>query len=208
MPFHGYVSAALVSGTASAQVSPSGLAGIAPRVLVEADTWAHFRVRSLALRLHRNNATTGAQAIGFVGGVQDTLPSTVAQISELLSSAICGDQLTVPGEWVRPRAEELAGPFPWYKSVNGAADGTEEGPGYIVIAGNTTEVYSYEVRGVIEFKTAISTSNTPAEVRLLGQLRALRLAQTQARNRAAVTRLLTGPPVALPSVTLAGSTCP
>ena len=209
MPFHGYVTAALVAGLANYQVSPTGLAGVCLRMNTEADAWSHFRVKALAVRLHRNNATTGAQAIGYVGGVQDTLPASVQQVAELIPSAISGDQITIPGEWVRPTAKELAGPLPWYKSINGAADITEEAPGYIVIAGSGVEVYSLEIRCTIEFKTSVATANTPAEIRLLSQLRAMRLANAQGRARNAVARLLTGsgpvssgPAVTLPSAGL------
>ena len=194
MPFHGYYTAALVAGLTNLQLSPSGLAAVMPRLTSEADGWAHFRVKSCAFRLHRNNSITGAQGIGFIGGVQDTLPQSTSQLMELMSATVISDVLTIPGEWVKPSAKELAGPLPWYKTINGTADATEEAPGYIVITGNTTEVFSVEVKAVFEFKVSVATANTPAEVRLVSALRALRQANARSRAQVAVARVLSGPP--------------
>jgi hypothetical protein len=94
---------------------------------------------------------------------------------ELLPSCHLSGSNTVPTEWVRVPKSDLAGPLPWYKSIAGSADATEEAPGAIsVFSTGTTDAFSLEVRGVFEFKTAVAPANTPAAVALRDQVRTLR----------------------------------
>jgi hypothetical protein len=108
-------------------------------------------------------------------------------VVELLPCAVLGGRQTTPTQWVTPSASELAGPLPWYKTIPGAADTTEEYPGYLCIAGTTTEAILAEVQGVFEFKGAVATANTPAALKLREELRQVRRA---ARERVERQRLL------------------
>jgi hypothetical protein len=78
---------------------------------------------------------------------------------------------TVPTGWVKVPKADCSGPLPWYKSVLGGADTTEEIPGYLVMAGTGTESVHVELEGLFEFKTAVATGNTPVEVALRSKLR-------------------------------------
>ena len=86
--------------------------------------------------------------------------------------------------------DELRGPLPWYKALIGGADPTEEQPGQICVVGSATDNFLLEIFGVIEFKVAISTSNSPMELRVLEQLRKARADQTQARERDRLLKVL------------------
>jgi len=101
---------------------------------------------------------------GYVGGVQDTIPATFLQLGELLPSCyLAAIVQSVPTDWVKVSASDLAGPLPWYKTVPGTADATEEAPGEVVIlTSGLTDTYAIEYRGVFEFKTSVNSVNTPA----------------------------------------------
>jgi hypothetical protein len=88
-----------------------------------------------------------------------------------------------------PRAD-LAGPLPWYKSLPGTADATEESPGALVFAGGVTAIIAVEIRGVIEFKTSLNTGNTPEEVLLRKKIKELRLQRELAREGEQFRRVL------------------
>ncbi len=188
VPFHIIISSGLTTGTASFLLQPSATWG--SRVLAAADEWAHFRVKSLKFRAHRTSSITATQVVGFVGGVQDTPPATSTDIAQLLPSVILTTTTTVPTEWCSVSPSELAGPFPWYKSVAGAADATEESPGYMCVAGTGSEVYFIEARGVFEFKTSVATANTPAELALMLAKRSQREAEARSRARQQLLRVL------------------
>lgn len=170
IPFHTVVSANLVGGAAGIIANPNGLSN-GGRLLTEADGWAHFRIRKLQFRLHPVTTSTNVVCVGFVGGAQDASPSTVATVGELIPSAVLGSDTTVPTEWVRVPKVDLSGPLPWYKAIAGSADATEEAPGAINVAGTSTEPYLLEIRGVVDFKVAVSAANTPAELALRAKLR-------------------------------------
>jgi len=195
---HGFGVAALVGGASNAQVSPSGLTAVSSRLLAEADSWCYFRVRSLKFRLH-NSGSANDFAIGFVGGAQDTLPATLATVMELLPSTYFSHNYTRPSDWVVVSGSELAGPFPWYKSVNGTADTSEEGPGYICIAGTTTQTFYYELYAVFEFKTAVAPANTPLARQAVQAVVAERRELALRRERDVLLRALaSAPPAASP----------
>jgi len=110
---------------------------------------------------------------------------------EVLNSTIMSANDTVPQEWSVVPALELAGPFDWYKSIPGAADVTEEEPGLLIVTGAVAaDPFLLETFGVFQFKVATSTGNTPEELRLVAELRAIALARAQARARASAIRLL------------------
>ncbi len=194
-PFHSFVAQNLVAGAANFGLSPNAVLS-QTRLPALADEYAHFRVKEFSFRLHRA-AITGNMAAGYVGGVQDTVPATQAQIGELLPSCILPPGNSVPTEWVRVPKQDLAGPLPWYKSVVGAADATEEAPGIICVVVTGTDPILMECRGVFEFKTAVATGNTPLllEARLKS-LEAKKTAQVQ-RERERILETLGVAPSAL-----------
>jgi len=175
----------MTSGAASAPATPAGLS---PRVAVEADQWSHFRLLKLKFRIHPAFTYTGAvlndRAVGFVGGVQDVLPATLSDVMELLPSTYQSTFSTHPSDWVDVPQKDLAGALPWYKAVVGAADTTEEVPGYICIAGTTTQVVVIEFKGVFEFKTAVAAANSPEEAALRVKIRESRIRTHKDRERA------------------------
>ncbi len=183
VPFHYLLQTSLVAGTSAFVVGPNGT--VSPRLNSEADAWAHYRIRDFRFRLHPDPTAVDVNSVaaGFVGGIQDTAPATIAAISELLPSVFLSGGTTVPTEWVRVSAEELRGPLPWYKSVPGNADLTEENPGQICVAGTGTQPYAIEMRGVFEFKTAVATANSPEELMLKEKLRQLAADRVRARER-------------------------
>lgn len=187
-PFHTITITNLVAGALGILVQPS--AGLSPRLLNEADNWAHFRVKTLMFRLHPLNAVTNLQVVGYVGGVQDTPPASVADVMQLLPSTPLGGRTTVASDWVRVPKADLAGPFPWYKTIPGAADPTEEAPGAIIVAGSTTDAFQLEIRGVVEFKTAVSATNTPLARELAGRIREERMLNAVKHEREVLLKAL------------------
>jgi hypothetical protein len=181
VPFHYTLSSAFTAGILTLFANPASF----PRVLVEADAWAHFRIRKLAFRLMPTSPSTVAQAIGYVGGIQDTPPGSFSQISELIPSAIKGVGQTVPSSWVHVPRVDLAGPFPWYKTIAGSADSTEESPGQIIAVGTGTEAVVIEFKGQFEFKTALAAANTPSALKFFELVRKERIesARSQTRDR-------------------------
>jgi hypothetical protein len=189
-PFHQILTGTFSSGVAGINVRPNDANFSATRLGVLADAYAHFRVRELKFRLHPSPGASASQAVGYVGGVQDTAPATVTAVGELLSSTAFGGDSTVPSSWVKPTKEELSGPLPWYKSIAGSADTTEEQPGQIIVAGNASEGFMLEIEGVVEFKVSVGTGNTPAQLQLLSELRRLRQREADEKARTEVIRSL------------------
>lgn len=188
LPFHTYFNIALVGGSTTITVSPN--VTLSQRMTTEADAWAHFRVRSLAFRLHPVTRT-GDQLVGFVGGIQDTIPTTRSQVGELIPSTVLGLLATMPTEWVHPSKSEIAGPFPWYKALPGTADPTEESPGQICVVGTGTDSFTLEIRGVFEFKTSVATANTPLAVAARASIREERVRAQIANERRILSKILT-----------------
>jgi hypothetical protein len=183
VPFHTVFQSATVAGILTVLGNPSNLS---PRALAEADAWAHFRLVKLKFRLHPPSQAAGAtfdQLMGWIGGVQDTPPSTVVTIGELLPSVVMTRNQTVPTEWIKVSPGDLAGPLPWYKTIPGTADATEEAPGALVFFGSGVLPMTFEVRGLFQFKTSVATANTPDEEQLVVKLRRLRLLSAQEAER-------------------------
>lgn len=197
---HWTIVSTFTAGAFTVALNPTALAGVSTRVLSEADAWAHFRVLGFRFRLHPPTGTiTADQAIGFVGGVQDTPPATVATVMELIPSAFISEAATVPTEWVNVAKSELAGPLPWYKAVQGAADATEESPGSFMIVGSTTDAFKAEFRAVFQFKTAVAPANTPALAAAWAMVRAERKRAEQARESLAIRQALAYNPPPVPA---------
>jgi hypothetical protein len=171
MDFHGFFRVALAAGAVSFAINPSNLSSAMPRLLAEADGWVSYRVKKMRFRLHPSATITADQAGGFVGGVQDTTPATLATIGELLPSTVLAIRQVTPTNWVNVPKADLAGPFPWYKAQTGTPDASEEQPGTLVFAGTGTEIVLFELYATYEFKTGVSTSNTPAAVAVREQRR-------------------------------------
>jgi hypothetical protein len=190
VPFHSLIVSALTTGFLAITASPNSSLS-QTRLVAAADEWAHFRIRRLRFRLHPALQSTGVVlAAGYVGGNQDTPPGTVAQVMELLPSCARQQQSTVPTEWVEVPKKDLAGPLPWYKSVAGGADATEESPGIMVFAGTGTDTVVVEFRGVLEFKTAVATGNTPLALELRARVRDERRLLEQQGERARLLAVL------------------
>lgn len=190
VPFHSIVISAFTSGVANFGISPNAV--LSPtRLVAAADEWAHFRIKSLAFRLHPGTRTS-AQIACAVGGVQDTPPATIAQAGEVIPSCFLAVNTTVPSEWCRVPPADLAGPLPWYKSVVGAADATEEAPGNFIILGTGSESFTLEAKGVFEFKTAVATGNTPMELGMRLALREERIKAHALKERQRLLAALAG----------------
>jgi len=187
MPFHFYNRNVFTGGTVAILATPATLS---TRAGVEADAWAHFRIPKLSFRLHPTGSIAADQACGYVGGVEDTPPSTITQVGELIPSTVLASDTTVPTEWVHVPRSDLAGPFPWYKTVAGAADPIEESPGALIVAGTGTDAFGLEIRGVFEFKTSVATANTPMQRQLHARLREERLVGEVARSRELLLKIL------------------
>jgi hypothetical protein len=200
MPFHAIFEQNLVGGLVTTVVSPAGLSN---RAATEADAWTHFRVVRLKFRLLPPASSTLAsyQNASFLPGVQDTPPASRTQASELIASSTLGARQTVPSQWVNVTRSELAGALPWYKSVAGAADPTEESPGIFCLCGSGTDPIIAELFGMFEFKGAVATANTPAAIALRNELRAYRLSKANEDEKARMLAVLGTMPTQLGGVT-------
>ncbi len=188
LPFHYVLQATTASNVYGIPVQPSTNFGT--RILAEADAWTLFRMKSLKFRLHPVGTNTFAAC--YVPGVQDTAPATLGQVVECESSVYCTPQMTVPTNWVSAQKSDLAGAFPWYHSVPGTPDSTEEAPGQIVVACSAAAAaFVLEVRGVIEFKGAVATGNTPAAMAAIRARREARLTAQAQRVRHDLLKAMT-----------------
>ncbi len=201
VPFHQVLTGSLAAGLAATIANPSSIGG---RLLTEADGWTLFRFTSLAFRLIRIGTVTSYQVASFVPGVQDTNPASLAQNAEILCSCVLGGVDTRPTPWVKVTKAELAGQITWYKSIPGASTSSWEEPGTFVIAGSGTDAYLLELRGVVEFKGAIATGNTPEELAHLKALRDLRVARALEAERKKMVTILTQQPTPAAAVFQSG----
>jgi predicted enzyme related to lactoylglutathione lyase len=181
----------LAAGANNVAMNPS----LASRLSALADAYEFYRLRKLKFRVHPNGTQSNMVAAVFQAGVVDTAPTTVLQCSEGVNSTFNGSRATVPSAWCEVAPEDLKGAFPWYKSVQGTPDTSEEIVGYIYLAGSTTESISLEVRGVMEFKQSIAPANTPMEVELRARLRQERQAAAATREREVLLKALSPPSV-------------
>jgi len=187
--FHAICVGALVAGVANFALNASGLASISTRFLGIGDAYQLFRFKSLLFRLHCANVSAN-QAVGFVPGIPDTYPSTVAQVMELRSSLYQDQTQTVPSEWKKVPVADLHSQFPWYRCIDGTAPASQEFPGSLLVRGTGTDNYAVELKLVIEFKEPIATANTPAQVALLRSNHEDRARAVAARERERLLSLL------------------
>lgn len=192
MPFHILFSNTVTANVAAFSVSPSGLSSFQTRLTTEADSWAKFKLRSLKFRLHPNGTF---YCVAYVPGVQDTNTfASISQAAEVVPSLVMASGAQVPSEWIKVPPGDLQGVFPWYKSIAGGADSTEEAPGQFSIFNLTsaTGAYLFEARGVIEFAGSVPPANTPEEFALLRALRVKREKEVRDRERAGLLAVLSG----------------
>jgi len=202
VPFH-YIQQVNNNGSSVLTMYPASF----PRVLVEADAWAHFRVRALKFRLLPSaNEDAGGTfvvgCVGFAGGLEDTPPATLAAISELIPSVCLPGHQNNPTNWIVVSKKELAGPFPWYKTIQGTADTTEEAPGQMCIysAINTAAKWYIEYKGVFEFKTSMAAGSTPLYLEFLKKVREDRIRKRDVDERSKLLKVL-GSPAGVPKTT-------
>jgi len=159
---------------------------LTPRLTSLADDFDEYRFTKLAFRLRASGGNSGDAAAAFAPGVTDTAPTTTVQLTEYLSSVFLGDEETVPSNWVNVDRGALAGMHPWYKTVAGTPEVSEEVVGVIYVrCGGATATPGLEMRGTVEFRAASSTATTPLE-RALAQRR---------REKARMMNLLAMPDV-------------
>lgn len=191
MPFHILASGTVTTNVAAFSVSPSSLSSFQTRLTTEADSWTKFRFQNMKFRLHPNGTS---YAVAYVPGVQDanTFASAAAAM-EVVPCAYMASTTTDPSEWIHVPSEDLRGVFPWYKSIAGGADSTEEAPGQLSIySGNASGAYLIEIRGRIEFAGSVPPANTPEELALLRALRLKREKEVRERERAGLLSVLSG----------------
>ncbi len=210
--FHGLFTSSSAATQELLNLNPTNM-NVAPaqftRVPAVADNWAQYRVLALRFRLH-SIGSSNAVAAGFVGGVQDTPPSTAAQVMELLPSTYLGPSQQVPSKWVNVPRKDLAGPLSWYKTVLGTADATEESPGVLVVTHTTMVFWAVEAYITYEFKAAVAPGNTPAALAYQRAVAAERKRALQEGQRARLLSVLAAPLAAAPTLppTAGGSSSP
>lgn len=185
----------LVAGAALANVNATGLGALSTRFLTEADGWALFKYTSFKFRVHPSNVSAN-QVVGFTP-IADTSPSTIAQVMELRSSVYIDQSQTVPTEWIDVAPGVLHGQLPWYRTVDGSFDVTEENPGRMIIVGTGTDTFAVEFKTDVKFKDALAPANTPQELKVLHDRRDSRMEERDSHLRAALMQLLQSPPVLL-----------
>lgn len=186
--FHFQWLGALVSGTAALTLNSTGLATLSTRFLAQADSWVFFRYKKFRFRMHCAN-TSANQAVGFIP-LTDAGPSTIAQLMELSCSAYMDQTQTVPSEWHNVNSNDLRGPFPWYRTIDGTFDSSEEYPARMVIVGTGTDAYSIEFYATVEFKEGAAPANIPFDLALLKQKRQDRIDREIAKQRVKLLALL------------------
>lgn len=209
--FHGRIAGADAVTQVLVNLNPTNMsaapAGLT-RLPAVADNFAQYRIRKFKFRLHCTGASFPTCA-GFVGGVQDTPPTSLAQIMELIPSTELGQGQLVPTNWVNVPPGDLAGPLPWYKTILGSADATEESPGVFVLIHTASQTYSVEFFIEYEFKAAVAPANTPAAVSLLAEVLAARRKAAHEAERKRLLRALSElPPAPLASASMAPVTTP
>lgn len=187
VPFSAFITGLVGASGNQINANPTGITG---PILIEADTWCLFRLRSLRFRLHRLPATVTPMVACYTVTIQDTPPATNASCVNVIPHVILTPTATEPSEWCVVSVQDLAGPFPYYKSIPGTADVTEEVPGQICISGAAADTFQLEVEGVMQFKGMVSAGNTPEELQLRKALRDLRIRREVELARQSLLRVL------------------
>lgn len=194
VPFHGLWDPSSAVTQELLNLNPSNMSGAGfTRLASVADNFASYRIRSLRFRLHPLIATaTSDAAVCFTGAVQDTSPTTIAQCMEVIPSLYMGLNCTTSSGWKDVPKADLTGPLPWYKSLLGTADATEESPGLFVMVKQALAQCgpAVEIEGVYEFRAAIAPANTPMLLKLQAEVSAARRSAALQREREALLRVL------------------
>ncbi len=164
-----------------------------PRCATIADAFELYRIKKLRFRLIPG-ATGGTVVAGYLPGVVDTPPATIALVGEILHSVILGTTQTVPSRWCDVPAVSLKSYETWYKTIAGTPDTAQENQGTIFIAASAAgTAFLIEAEAIYEFKGAVDPTNTPA----------MRLKAEWAREKERILRALApSPPVTTPSADL------
>lgn len=182
MPFSLVQTITLSGGTFSFQLT---CANLGARIVTESDAWALFRLRSFRFRLLPRTAMTSLfQVAAFIGSDQDTIPSTVTQLSEIACRSVISSTQSSPGQWGSVPRKLLSGMFPWYRTLAGAEPANESNPGALAMAGTGTDTVALEFEGTIEFKQGLDPANTPEAVALYAQIRQLRCQALHEKEKA------------------------
>jgi hypothetical protein len=196
VPFHYLAAFTLAGGTFGFVVRPDNFSTALSSI---SDAYELFCVKRLKFRIF---AKATAAAVGVVGSVPNTQPSTIPQVMELLDSVQHEATLeTKWSDWVNVRKEELAGPFAWYHTRAGTFDVTESAPCTVSMGGTGTAAIDIEFRGVFMFKDTAATADTPMAAALKRRLREDRAAREADVLRARVLGIIAPPSV--PSTALA-----
>ncbi len=183
MEFHVVGTLALTAGAYNSPCTPSNLA---PRAGSEADGFTYWRLKSLRFRFIPNATTALLASMGVVAGQPNTLPTTSTQVSELIDSTPHG-LATVQlnwSDWVNVRKEVCAGAVPWYNTFPGTFNAGLDYPCTLVVGGNGTDSFVYELRFTLQFKDPAATANTPAAILLRDRSRIEReLAQREEEKK-------------------------
>jgi len=177
---------------------------LSPRMVNEADAWALWRLKALRYRLRHATTLTGVQGMCYIAGVTDAGPGTVTALSENHAYTVLMPTDTVPSPWVKVPKALLGGYEVWYKTVPGSPETADEQPGAIFLAGTGTDVVSYEVDFTIEFRDAVNTGSTPAELMLRASLRENAAQRRAAEERRRLLLVLNPAPLSAVSVTPGG----
>jgi len=190
MDFHLVISGVL---TAGAQNFPLVPANYGTRCADAGDEWGYFRCLKYKFRLA---STTAALAIaGVAMGVPITVPSGLAQVSELLSSvAHLGDTSELNwSRWISVPKTICQGNIPWYKTVAGSEAVQIEAPLTLCCSGTGTNAYYVEVFFTLEFRDPVDASNTPVALELRNKMREERVRQEVGSQRQRLLKLLAAP---------------
>jgi len=124
---------------------------------------------------------------------------------EQMNATYIDQSQTTPTGWVNVDRAVLAGPFPWYRCVDGTADTSEEVPARLIIIGTGTDSFALEFWMDVEFKEAAATANTPMEIALLKARRDEEVSRARERARRALLDVLSPDP-AVAALTKASAT--
>lgn len=181
--FSHMINQTLVSGAVTLTCNPATFG----RVNSVADTFELYRIAALKYRIHPYvvaSATTFQKAVAFYPGITDTAPTSCEEVAQNIYRCIMGGGQVTPTQWAHVSKTALRGMFPWYKTIPGSLDPSEENVGYFFLRGTGSEVVCIEFEGVFEFKGPVSTGSTPA----------LRVQQAVARERQRLLQILSQSP--------------
>ncbi len=191
MTFHRHTLQTMSSGTGSLAFTPGALG---QRFQAEADAWTLFRLLSAKFRIFGDStlAVATPAACGVVEGVPDTLPTTVATITDLLPSVThMGANQSRWSQWVTIPKSMLAGQIPWYQTSAGTFPSVAEVPcTFVFVGGSTSAVIALEILWTAQFKSQVPTTSTPMQLALAERIRAERLLHKQMTEKRKMMELL------------------